>query len=75
MVWNLILEMPEPEGRHLRQHLAFVGNGRGKHDIEGRKPVGRDDQEMLTKIINIPDFAPGVEFHAGQIGLLNGHGF
>src|SRR5882757_8426538 len=73
MIRNLVLEMIEPECRHLIQHLSLVGNGRGQHHIEGGKPVGDDNEEAVSKIVNVPDLATSVQWNARKIRLNNVH--
>ena len=69
VVRNDIFEVIEPERRHLGQHFPFVGNRRGQDHVESGKAIGRDDQKMLTEIINITDFAAAVQLDTGQIGF------
>ena len=75
MVRHVVLEVLKPEGRHLRKNLPFVGNWRGKYNVEGGESVRSDNQEVVAEIINISNLAPRMQFHAGQVCLLNGHSF
>ena len=45
MIGHDVARLAKPEGRQLCQHLAFVGNARAEHVVEGRNAIGRDDQE------------------------------
>src|SRR5262249_14168943 len=69
-----ILEVVEPEGRHLRQDLTLVRNRSGENHIERRKTVGGHDEEMLTQVVDVTDFAATVKFHTWKIGLGYRHG-
>ena len=64
----------EPEIRHIGQHPALVGNRRRQHHIEGRQPIGGDDQDLvIPDRIHVADLAPGEQFQAFQVGLQQWH--
>ena len=45
MVGHDAVQLIEPEERELREHFAFVGDGRGQDHVEGREAVGGHDQQ------------------------------
>ena len=49
MVRNDVFEAIEPERRHLRQYLSFVGDRCGQNDVECRQTVRSDDEEVLPR--------------------------
>src|SRR5947199_7829948 len=66
-----VLEMVEPESRHLRQDFALIWNGRREHDVKCGKPVGGDNEKVLTEIVDVANLAPAVERDTGKIGFDN----
>ena len=69
MVWNEFFEVIKPEGGHLGQDLAFVGNSRRQDNIESGKPVGSNDEKVFAEIVNVTDVSASVEFYSGNISL------
>ena len=70
MVRDDVAGAVEPEIRHIGQHPALVGNRRRQHHIEGRQPIGGDDQDLvIPDRIHVADLAPGEQFQAFQVGL------
>src|SRR6266849_5350562 len=69
MVGDDVLQEIEPEERELSQNAALVGNGRGKDDVEGGKPIRGDDQQLAAEIVDVTDFAARGGFQAGELRL------
>ena len=62
----------KPEQRKLGEDASLVGNRRGKDDVEGRKAVGRDDQQAIAaELIDVADLSASAEFESGEICLRN----
>ena len=55
----------EPEMGYLRVHFAFARVAVGQHDINRAHTIGGDEEEMLSHIENLADFAT---FNFGQFG-------
>jgi hypothetical protein len=55
MVGNDARGVLEPERRQLREDLALVGDPRAEHVIEGRDPVGGDEQQAIAQVEKVPD--------------------
>ena len=67
VIRNSVLEVIEPECRHLIQDFPFVRNGRGQHDIECRKAVRHYNQIPISEIVDVADFAAAVQLDPRKI--------
>jgi len=61
VVRDRTLEELEPEERELIEDPALVGNPLGKHHVEGRQPVGGDDQKLRAEVIDVAHLAAAQE--------------
>ena len=64
---NDVRELLEPEKRKLRQHAALIGNRRGENDVEGREPVGGDDQQAIAELVDVANLAAAAKLQSGKI--------
>ncbi len=69
MVRNNIGHPVEPENGKLVKNLSFFGNTLIHDDIEGRKPVGSNEQEVFAQIINVTDFAAVDHVQGRHVGF------
>ena len=65
----MIVHHVEPELRQLRQHRALHGNGRGKHDVERRNSVGRNQQDLVSILIQIANLSSAEQLQSSQLCL------
>ena len=65
---------PEPERGDLRQHFPFVRDAGTEHVVEGRDAIGRDDDEAVAEVVNVPDLASTIGLARGERGLENERG-
>ena len=59
----------EPEGRQLREHLALVGYARSEHVVERGDAIGRDEQQVVTHLVDVADLAASVQLQIGEGGF------
>ena len=59
----------EPEAGELREHAALVRDARPQHVVEGRDPVGGDDEQLIADLVDVAHFAAAVERQAIEIGV------
>jgi hypothetical protein len=52
---------PKPESGNLVQDRAFLRNRIRQDDIEGRQPIGGDEEKSVPEVEDFTDFA-GAEF-------------
>jgi hypothetical protein len=66
----------EPEAGKLGQNPALVRNQRRQNEVEGRNPVGGDDQELVVEFIDVADLAFFIKtkFRENDIGKGLVHG-
>jgi hypothetical protein len=62
-------EFFEPEKRELGKNAPFVGNGRGKNDVEGGKAIGGDDEKPIAEVVDIANLAAASELESGKFSL------
>jgi hypothetical protein len=72
MVRDDVLQVVQPEQRHLRQHLALAGDGCREDHIEGRQPVGGNDQQLVPEIIDVTHLAAVRQPEPSDVRLENG---
>ena len=48
--------LTKPERAEIREHYAFVGNGRRQDRVKGRDPIGRNQEKAVSQVINISNF-------------------
>ena len=48
---------PKPLVRHGREHGALARDRVGEDVVKGRDAVGRDDQQAVVQVVDVPDFA------------------
>ena len=68
------LELPEPEGRELRQDRALAGDPGGEDDVEGGDPVRGDDEEAIPEVVDVPDLAAAGGRETGKGRRVEGGG-
>lgn len=51
------LQQIEPEATHLREEFTFFGNACGEDPVKGTDAIRGDEQELVTKVVNIANFA------------------
>jgi hypothetical protein len=69
VVRDQIAHALEPERRELCEYFALVGDARSEDVIERGDAIGRDQEEVVTHLINVADLAASVEFQIGEGGL------
>src|SRR4030095_6138786 len=57
VVGNDVFQQLKPEKRDLCEDFSFVGYGSWHYDVEGREPVGGDDEEPVAEIIDVANLA------------------
>ena len=74
MVRDRRLEVLEPELRDLREHASLVRDRRRQHHVECRKPVRRDDEQVLADLVDVADLAAVQETNAldVEVRAMNG---
>jgi hypothetical protein len=65
-------DLTEPEGGEMREDLPLVGNGIAHDDIEGRDAIGRDDEQAIVQVEDVPDLAAADQRETGKLGLEQG---
>ncbi|MEY2557965.1 MAG: hypothetical protein QOE34_1390 [Verrucomicrobiota bacterium] len=60
-------ETTKPERGKLIQDRAFARNWIGENNIEGRKPIGRDEEKSFAEVKNFADFAAAKLFYSRQV--------
>lgn len=60
-------EPAEPKGGHSGEEFAFPRNSVRKNDVEGRKPIGRDEKEGVAEVVDIPNLAPPGRRKPGEV--------
>ena len=71
VIFDDTFRLLKPVCRNLRKHFPFVGNALRHDDVVGRKPVGRNDEQMLPYFIHIADFTALNEVEIRKICLGN----
>src|SRR5262249_29467705 len=66
MMRDTARERLEPEERQGCQDAALVGNAAGHNDVERRDAISGDDQQLVTKVIDIADL-PASHGNAGPV--------
>src|SRR5207245_930546 len=70
VVGDDLLGLPEPEARELREDFALVGDRRGQHDVERRKAIARDDDELVAAgLVHVADLPAPEEVRAADARL------
>ena len=68
MVGHNIPGLGEPEGGHVVQDQALIGNAVGKDNIEGGEPIGgHHQQQIFAEEVGIPYLSPVEKI--GQVGF------
>ena len=62
-----LVESLEPEGGKLIKHRAFLRDWVGQNHIEGREPVGHDEEQRVAKIKDFADLSAAEFFDSGKI--------
>ena len=65
MVRNEIPQVIEPEKRELRKDFSLIGNLRRQDVIEGGNTIGGKEEEIVSGLIDVSNFAPGVQLQRG----------
>ena len=71
MVRNDIGHPVEPEDRDLVEDLAFLGDAFVHDHVEGGKPIGGHEQQVLTQVVDVTDFAAVNHLQCRHIGFEN----
>ncbi len=58
MMWGDRRHPAEPEVRQLGQDLALARDAGPQDVVVGRDPVGGDDQQLVSQVVDIADLAP-----------------
>ena len=62
----------EPELGQKVEDGSLVRNSVRQDDIERGDPVGRDNEELVSQVVHLPDFAAGQVLEAGKLGTKQG---
>ncbi|MEZ4613575.1 MAG: hypothetical protein R2838_25600 [Caldilineaceae bacterium] len=73
MVADDVGRLCKPERGQLVEHLALVGH-QAEDAIEGRQPVGGDEEEPVVAAVYVAHFAAGLGAEERQIGRPQGKG-
>ena len=57
----------EPEGRELRQDLAFARDRIGQDAVESGQPVARHQKHAVVRRVDLADFAAADQFPSGEL--------
>ena len=63
-----LAQQPKPEQAQLGEDLSLVRDAVGQDPVEGADSIGADDQQGLTQVINVANFA-ATQRQAGKVGL------
>ncbi len=70
MVGDDVGEVVEPEQRELGEDASLVGDAGGQNVVEGRNPVGGDEEQLLVADgVDVADLAAGVKVEIGEVSL------
>src|SRR5581483_9033415 len=67
MIRNHSAQKIKPEERKLGEDLSLIGNCARKNVVKRRNSVRSDEEEMLTRFIDVPHLALSMQ-HRGKVG-------
>ena len=74
MVRDHVGELPEPETREPGQDPPLVGDAGTEDDVEGGDPVGGDEEDSISEVVDVAHLAAPRRREPGEEGLEKGFG-